>query len=147
MKKKKKIDKKKENNSEALLKAQLVRVLADYDNLQKRVEKDKDQYKDLALVKIVVRLLPVIDMLEDSQNHLKDSGLAIALKELYEMLSEEGVEKISITKGTLFDEEIHEAVEVVGRNKKSVPTIDEEVLSGWKLRNILVRPAKVKVRK
>ena len=94
MKKSKKINKKKENNNEALLKAQLVRVLADYDNLQKRVEKDKNQYKDLALVKIVVRLLPAIDMLEDSQNHLKDSGLAIALKEIYDMLGEEGVEKL-----------------------------------------------------
>ena len=145
--KKKKIDKKKEKNNGALLKAQLVRVLADYDNLQKRVEKEKGQYKDLALVKIVVRLLPVIDMLEDTQNHLKDSGLAIALKELYEMLSEEGVEKISVIKGTLFDEEMHEAVEVVGKSKKGVPTIDEEVLAGWKLRDMLVRPVKVRVRK
>jgi len=147
MKKQKKINKKKENGSEALLKAQLVRALADYENLTKRVEKDKSQYRDLALVRIVVKLLPAIDMLEDTQNHLKDSGLAIALKEMYDILSEEGVEKVSASKGTLFNEEIHEAIEVVGETKKGVPTIEEEVLTGWKLRDILVRPAKVKVKK
>ena len=137
-----KIDEKQE-----LLKAQLVRALADYDNLQKRVEKEKGQYRDLALVRIIVKLLPAIDMLEDSQNHLKDSGLAIALKEMYDMLSEEGVEKVSAIKGTLFNEEVHEAVEVVGKTKKGVPTIEEVVLPGWKLGEILVRPAKVKVKK
>ena len=137
-----KIDEKQE-----LLKAQLIRALADYDNLQKRVEKERSQYKDIALVRIIVKLLPAIDMLEDSQNHLKDSGLAIALKEMYDMLSEEGVEKISTTKGTLFNEEEHEVIEVVGESKKGVPTIEEVVLPGWKLGEILVRPAKVKVKK
>ena len=55
----KKIVKTNENQE---LKAQLVRALADYDNLRKRVEREKEEFEKLANLKLVIRLLPVLDI-------------------------------------------------------------------------------------
>ena len=86
-------------------------------------------------------------MLIDAENQLKDAGLAIIVKEFEEVLKGEGVEKINSNNGVKFDENIHEAVEVgVGEGKKI--EIVEEVLTGWKYKSgMVIRPAKVKVRK
>ena len=70
------------------LKSQLVRALADYDNLRKRVEREKEDIKNFASLGIVIRLLPIYDMLQDAQKHLNDSGLAITIGELEKLLGE-----------------------------------------------------------
>ncbi|OGM03065.1 nucleotide exchange factor GrpE [Candidatus Woesebacteria bacterium GWA1_41_8] len=124
---------------------QLVRALADYDNLRKRVEKEKEQFKYLASLSVIEKLLPVFDMLEEAQKHLQDSGLAITINEFLTVLKEEGIEKIDARKGTKFDEELHEAVEVVSSPGKDGEIV-EEVLTGWKFsEGPVIRPAKVKV--
>ena len=92
-----------------------------------------------------MKLLPVLDMLYEAQEHLKDSGIEITLKEFEEILKEEGVSKIDAGKGNLFDEKAHEAVEVVkGKGRKGM--IVDEILTGWQYENgMVIRPAKVKV--
>jgi len=127
------------------LKNQLARALADYDNLRKRIEKEKDEFVVIANIKLIMKLLPVWDMLYEAQEHVKDSGIEITLKEFEEVFKEEGVSKIDAGKGNLFDEKVHEAVEVVkGKGKKGV--IVDEMLTGWQYENgMVIRPAKVKV--
>lgn len=128
------------------LRNQLARALADYDNLRKRIEKDKEVYRQLASLEVVAKLLPVFDMLDEAQKHLQDSGLAIAINEFKEVLSEEGVEEIFSKPGTKFDENLHEAVDVVKNKKGKDSEIVEEILSGWKFKDgPIIRPAKVKV--
>src|SRR3990172_8787844 len=90
------------------LKAQLARALADYDNLNKRVERERIELTKFAGMGLVIRLLPIYDMLVDAQKHLKDPGLAITIQALENLLKEEGLERISATKGTKFDENLHE---------------------------------------
>ena len=63
------------------MKNQLARALADYDNLRKRVEGEKDAWEKIAASKVVLRLLPVLDMTLEAQKHLKDAGLAIVIGE------------------------------------------------------------------
>jgi len=60
-------------------------------------------------------------------------------------LLEMGVEKIK-TVGERFNFELHEAVEMVDGGAES-GIITEEVQSGYKLNNKVIRPAKVKVAK
>lgn len=124
------------------LKGQLIRTLADYDNLQKRTDKEREDLRKVLSSQFVSKLLPVLDMLEDAQEHLKDSGLAIAIKEFYEVLDSEGVKKIEAKKGMMFDEELHEAVETVDKGTKSGEII-RVVLTGFAINNQLIRPAKV----
>jgi len=130
------------------LKAQLVRALADYDNLRKRTETEIEDKVRLAKARMVLKILSVFDMLKEAQEHLKDSGLAITLKELEEILTDEGLEKIEADKGIIFDEEVHEVVEVVSEGKGKNGEIVEELLEGWKFtEGPIIRASKVKVLK
>jgi len=142
--KQKKDQKKKQELTVEELKGQLIRTLADYDNLQKRTEKEREDLRKVVSTHIVSKLLPVLDMLEDAQKHLKDSGLAIAIKEFYEVLDSEGVKKVKAEKGMMFDEGLHEAVETVDKGGKSGEIVSV-ILSGFSIGDKLIRPAKVVV--
>lgn len=134
-------------NSEtiALLTAQLARTLADYDNLTKRVERETgDIYKRVS-TQLIVRLLPIVDMLESAAKHATDPGIAICLSQCKAILKEEGFEEMKIEEGSEFDPVMHEAIDMVEDPEKD-GTIAEVLLSGWKYRDgSIVRVAKVKV--
>lgn len=149
-KKKDKKDEEKENKvtKDELeeLRNQLARALADYDNLRKRVEKEKEEFRKVANLNLVSSLLPAIDMLENAQKHLKDSGLALTIKELQEALYTHGIEKINAKEGEKFNEEVHEAVEVISEGGREDGEIIEEVLTGWRFNEgPVIRASKVKV--
>lgn len=145
---KKNSTKNKDKETIEFLKESLARALADYDNLQKRVERERQEYGKLANLQLVARLLPVYDQLEGAQDHLKDSGLAITIEEFEKVLEEEGIEKIEASTDGDFNEEVHEAVEIEKVSAKGDGKITKVLLSGWKLVDgPIVRPAKVKVGK
>ncbi|HUC94424.1 MAG TPA: nucleotide exchange factor GrpE [Candidatus Saccharimonadales bacterium] len=126
------------------VKGMLARALADYDNLSKRVDRERQDLGKIASVGIIVRLIPVLDNLESAQTHLQDQGLAISIIEFKKVLSEEGLTEIGPKIGEPFDPEIMEAIEVV--NGASDNSIAEVVLVGWKFEDgTVVRHAKVKV--
>lgn len=126
------------------LKSQLARTLADYDNLVKRVERERQEIGKVASVGIVVKLLPVLDNLEAAQKHLQDQGLAIAIGEFTNMLKDEGLSVINPAVGDDFDEEEMEAIEVVAGERDN--KVSEVTLTGWKfVDGTVVRHAKVKV--
>lgn len=120
-----------------------LRALADYQNLEKRTHTEKEETRKFAVLIFLERLLPVTDTLARAQEHLSDSGLGLALKELDAILQEFGVEKIE-TKGKSFDPHEMECIEVVeGADNKVV----EEVLPGYRLHGKVLRVAQVKVGK
>jgi molecular chaperone GrpE len=129
------------------LKNQLARVFADYDNLQKRVERERGEIREIITGQIIRKFLPVFDMLNDAQEHLKDQGLALTIKEFSDILKSEGVEEIRADKEGTFDENIHEAIDILESTDKD-GIIAEVVQSGWQFGDgRVVRPAKVKVYK
>jgi molecular chaperone GrpE len=128
------------------VKAMLARALADYDNLSKRVDRERQDLGKIASIGIIVRLLPVLDNLESTQVHIKDQGLAISIGEFKKILSEEGLDEIRPAVGEKFDEQTMEAIEVTAGEGNN--NISEVVLSGWKFEDGgIVRHAKVKVSK
>lgn len=141
-------DKRKKGKSDEseLLRAQLARALADYDNLIKRIEREKNDIEKLVSLRLILKLLNVLDGFESAQTHLKDVGLAISIVEFKKVLSEEGLTEIRPKVGDKFDEREMEAIEVV--TGASDNTITETVLVGWKFGDgTVVRHAKVKVSK
>lgn len=114
------------------IQAQLVRALADYDNLRKRSETEKEIWLEFSSERIITKLLPILDMLESAQGHLKDSGLAIGLTEFRKILQEEGLEEIKPKPGDAFDHKVHEVVESIEGAKEKKGQIAETVLSGWR---------------
>lgn len=141
--------KKKDNKNEELiaaLKDQLARALADYDNLRKRVEVEKEGWLKFASVKITGRLLPILDNLENMLKHIQDQGLAISIVEFKKVLNEEGFKEIVPKVGEKFDENLMEAIEAVEGGEDG--TIAELMLSGWISEDgQVIRHAKVKVYK
>jgi molecular chaperone GrpE len=135
-----------------IVKAMLARALADYDNLSKRVERERADLGKIASISILVNLLPVLDNLEAAQNNLKDAGLAISIGEFKKVLSEEGLTEIRPVIGDGFNENEMEAIEVVDgesdNSKSDEAKISEVILTGWKFEDgKVVRHAKVKVSK
>ena len=135
-----------------MVKGMLARTLADYDNLNKRVERERETLSKIASIGIIVRLLPVLDNLEAAQTHLQDQGLAISLIEFKKVLSEEGLSEIRPAVGEKFDENTMEALEVIGsgsdNDESGEAKVAELVLTGWKFSDgTVVRHAKVKVSK
>lgn len=129
------------------LKNQLARCLADYDNLKKRSEEERNSMYKLASVSFMSKLLPIIDNLKQAQTHVNDSGIAIIIGQLETLAKDEGFEEIKLKVGDLFDESWCEAVDVVETDKKEDDNmISEVVLSGWKYNDgTVVRHARVKV--
>ncbi len=148
---KKKDNKRKKDTSKeevAHLKDNLARALADYDNLVKRVDKERETLGVVIKTQFLKRLLPAFDMLYNAQGHLRDAGLAMTIQSFEQTLQDEGFVKVDAEVGQDFDEEYHEAVELVQDDAHKGGKIVEVVLVGWKRTDgTLVRPAKVKVAK
>jgi len=117
------------------------RALADYQNLQRRVETEKIEFALYANRSLILKLLLTLDYFEKVQSYLKDDGLGLAIKEFKNVLTEEGLKEVE-AQGKNFNPEEMEAVETVnGKEEKVI-----EVLSkGYRLKDKLIRPAKVKV--
>jgi molecular chaperone GrpE len=120
-----------------------LRVLADYQNLERRTQEEKEQTRHRASEYILQRLLPVVDTLKRASVHLKDIGLDLALKELEAVYEEQGVTRIEV-KGKPFNPHEMECIEVVEGEEGIVI---EETLTGYRLHDRVLRVAQVKVGK
>jgi molecular chaperone GrpE len=127
-----------------LLKNQLARALADYDNLRKRTEAEKEAWVKFSAERILVKLIPLLDMLEAAQKHIKDKGLEIIFEKFKSILRDERIEEIRPKVGENFNAKFEEVVETVAGSPKG--EIVEVVFPGWKfIDGPVVRFAKVKV--
>lgn len=124
-------------------KSKYLRALADYQNLERRSQEEKERVRTFAAEVILTRLLPVIDTLGKAQDHLKDAGLDIALRELWAVVEEQGVTKIDAV-GNVFNPHEMECIEVVEGPENQVV---EETLPGYLFRGKVLRVAQVKVGK
>jgi molecular chaperone GrpE len=137
----------KKNTEIDIVKSQLTRALADYDNLRKRVEREKELFEKQANIKLAIKLLPVLDVLKSAQGHLKDRGIEMTIKEFEEALTSEGIEEINVKIGDEFNPETMEVTEVVEDGDGKGKIVDV-VSSGWRFKEgFVVRYARVKVSK
>lgn len=140
-----------QNNSDEFdaMKNQLARAMADYANLQKRTDEERGSMFKIASISFMTKILPVLDNLKQAQNHVKDSGIAMIISQLENLVKEEGFEEIKIEVKSDFDESVAEVTEVVEtENELDNNKIAEVVLSGWKYNDgTVVRHARVKVYK
>lgn len=119
------------------------RALADYQNLVKRVESDKREIVKFANLNLISKLLPTLDVLELAATHSKDSGVIMAVKQFQDVLAGEGLQIIEPKTGDVFDHNIHDCLETLKGDLDN--TIAEVVYKGYKIEDVVLRPAKVKV--
>ena len=128
-----------------------LRSNADYENLQKRMTKEKSELFRIANEEAVLDMVGVLDDFEralDSANKSSDhkilsQGVEMIYKHLLNVLSEKGLKRIESV-GKKFDPSIHEAVESI-KSDKPEGTVVEELQKGYMLNDKVIRPAKVKV--
>lgn len=123
------------------LEEQLKRALADYDNLEKRISRERNRWINLANEALIDKLLFVFDDLERACQNLADPGISMVRDQFWQILSGEGVEKIN-SKGKPFDPQLMDAQELVPGAKEKVV---EEISPGYLYQGKCLRPAKVKV--
>jgi molecular chaperone GrpE len=129
----------------------LLRKQAEMDNFRKRVQREKEDFLQLATADLIRALLPVVDGFERALRH-RDAGVPKSFYEGTELIHQEllgvlgraGVTPIE-TAGKLFDPHLHQAVETVEAKGHRDQEIVEELQRGYKLKNRLLRPAIVKV--
>lgn len=129
---------------------QLQRSRADFANLRRRVEQERQQVRETAARDLLARLAPVLDDLQRAQNampgELTDSpwvqGVGLIIRKFATILEQSGVAPIDAL-GALFDPSLHEAV---ATDPGSAGTHVVEVYqTGYRLGGTLLRPAMVKV--
>ena len=141
----------------AELKTSLQRRQADFENYRKRVERERTETYNRVLADITAKLLPVIDNLKraleaeasvkasesDEFRHFL-SGVDLISKQLNGVLDALGVKPIAAV-GEKFDPHIHEAVVTEATDDYEPDTVMQEIVSGYRLGDKLIRPALVKV--
>ena len=117
------------------------RVLADYQNLEKRSKEERREWIQTANKDLLLRLLPVLDTLMLASTHSQDKALQVSIQQFLDILKGEGVTKIE-TKGREFDPHLMECVETVEGEEGKVT---KEMRAGYMLHDKVLRPAHVTV--
>lgn len=130
-----------------------VRKAAEFDNYRKRIERERREQADRAVVSLLEDLLGVVDDFElaltvdaGESDPAYRRGVELIHAKLQELLKRQGVRPIDAL-GADFDPNLHEAV----MQEHSPGHRDNEVIAvlrkGYTLNDRLLRPASVKVAK
>jgi molecular chaperone GrpE len=133
-------------SKEAELLADLQRLQAEFVNYKARVERDRDQARNAAIVEVLRSLLPALDDLERAESHgdLEGTPFTAVVTKLRNAGDKFGLKKFA-AKGEKFDPEIHNALAQVPSKDVTEPTINEVVEAGFMIDDRLIRPAMVSV--
>lgn len=141
----------------AELKNSLARRQADFENYRKRVDRERSETYNRVVADVAEKLLPVSDNLKraleaeasveaaesDEFRHFL-SGVDLIWKQLTGVLDALGVKTIPAV-GEQFNPHIHEAVVTEATDEYEPDTVMQEIRSGYRLGDKLIRPALVKV--
>lgn len=115
------------------------RALADYKNLERRVQEERMAFVKFANLMLLSRLFEVYDSLKLALEHNGEFAKPI-LEQVGKILEEEGVGVVKIEVGEGFDHERMEAVEGSTGNK-----VAKVVSDGFAIDAKVVRPARVEL--
>jgi molecular chaperone GrpE len=130
----------------------LLRLQAESDNLRKRLMRELERSRRMALEDIMKDLLQVRDSLERGLDVAAESASAEALREgqeltlkmLDKVMKDHHLEVVDPA-GEPFDPELHEAMTVLPSAEVDENTVLEVLQKGFLLHDRLIRPARVVV--
>ena len=129
----------------AELTADLQRVHAEYANYRKRVERDRETNRDLAIGSSLAELLPVLDDIGRARDHGDLEGAFKSVAESLEAtVARLGLERFA-TAGDPFDPTIHEAITHTLTSEVTGPTCIQVFQPGYRYKTRTLRPAIVAV--
>ena len=131
----------------ARLKDQLLRTVAEMDNVRRRAAEDVSKAHKFSIEKFAESLVPVQDSLEKAlQDTTGDvatlrSGVELTFKQLMSALEKSGVLELN-PKGEKFDPHFHQAISMVPSDLESGMVV-EVLQKGFKIADRVLRPALV----
>jgi len=129
--------------------ADLQRLQAEYVNYRRRVERDREAVRDLAVASVLEALLPVLDDVHLARQHgdLVDGPFAAIAEKLETILTRYGLERFGAV-GETFDPTVHEAL-IHTEDELAPEATDTTVVlviqPGYRTKDRVVRPARVAV--
>lgn len=133
----------------------ILRLHADFDNLRKRVEREKLEFIKFANEGVLLELLNILDDLERTIDLAESKhqdlpvflkGVEMILAHLYDLLKMNGIKPIE-AQGKVFDPHMHEALMQAENDDLPEHTVVEELQKGYFLNDRVIRTSKVKVSK
>ncbi|MFW6285851.1 MAG: nucleotide exchange factor GrpE [Nanoarchaeota archaeon] len=131
------------------LKNDYIRAVADFDNFRKRKEKELIEARERAVVDFVLSILPSIDNFEMSlkmtdNKEMFIKGVEMIHQNLLSTLKDNHFQEFVPAVDEVFDPYSHEPV-LIEDNSKDSGKIIEVLQKGYKYKDKVVRPARVKV--
>jgi molecular chaperone GrpE len=130
-----------------------LRKTAEFDNYRKRIERERREHSDQAIVDLLEALLPIVDDFDRAltveagpQADAYRKGVELIHAKLHDVLKKRGVRPIEAL-GTDFDPNIHQAVMHEASPDHRDGEVIGELQKGYMLGDKLLRPAMVKVAK
>jgi len=130
-----------------------LRKTAEFDNYRKRIERERREQSDQAVIDVLEALLPVVDDFDRAltveagpEADAYRKGVELIHAKLHDMLRKRGVRPIEAL-GADFDPNIHQAVMHEASPDHRDGEVIGELQKGYMLGDKLLRPAMVKVAK
>jgi molecular chaperone GrpE len=130
----------------------LLRMQADFENFRKRAQRDREEAAQYGAQILVKDLLSVVDNLARAIDHARKSeggdlegllqGVELVRRELDAMLVKHHVQEVEAL-GKTFNPALHEAMAQLPNPTVAPDTIVEVLQKGYRLRERLLRPARV----
>jgi molecular chaperone GrpE len=130
----------KKQPEETVPKADYLRLLAEYDNYQKRTAKEKLELGDFITANTIKPFLDVLDNFERAD--LSDKGIQLIYEQFKKVITDIGVTEVDCE---VFDPNFHNAIKTVEDEEKESETVAEVYQKGYKYNEKIVRPAMVAV--
>lgn len=148
----------KEDNSDSLkeelenLNNKYLRLAADFDNFRKRQAQERESLLKYGAEDTLKKIITVLDTFERARKSVLNltecekvkESYEVGIKQLYDTLDKIGLKKIE-AKGEEFDPNLHEAVMRTPTNEHPADTVIDELQTGYKLHDKVLRPAFVNV--
>ena len=121
-----------------------LRALADYQNLEKRINQERFELMKMGNKNLLIKVIPFLDNLEKAEVFVHDPGLKISKDHFMQILKEAGLEEMDLLKKD-FDPNLAEAIDIVpGKDNNKIV---EVLRKGYKFEDKIIRVAQVKVSK
>ncbi len=131
-----------------------LRLNAEFENLRKRTQKEKEDFVKYANEKLILELVDIMEAFERGLENAKESnnnarliqGMELIYKQLKNVLEKNGLVPIKAL-GEKFDPYKHEAMMLTPSEDSEEDIVLEEFARGYMLNNKVIRYSKVRVSK
>lgn len=128
------------------------RMAADFENYRKRVERERDEYKNLGIQRAIESVLPALDDLDRAKSALNSNldskslldNLSVVFNSFIKCFESIGVKQFDSV-GQIFDPRLHEPVQEIPTNEFPDNTVIHELRRGYSLNDKIIRPSLVNV--